>query len=289
MEDLDYNYQSQPHFTSVSANKTVAQLTDVENIADRIQDSRFHTINDRVWTDEEKKSVVEIYREERMKGKSFMKRIKERWHREYSEKRRTAQNLIDNAKRSAREGWGSLQENLVDRQTGEMSTQSRSVDWTTEMKVKLVQIDSEERRRGRGFMKRVKDRWVEEYQEHAAASIQKLRDNASRFSKEQTITNLILVRQGSDVENESWENQAGDQQRAISDNGEHADAYVECDEEVGNSDDFIGSELMSIFNDQLQNLTNSTLTSISPREKLKELKVPVELQKKADGVLGLSL
>ena len=97
MEDLHYNYQNQPHFTSVSANKTVAQLADAEEIADQTLDNRFHTINDRVWTDEEKKRVVEIDREERLKGKNFIKRIKERWHGEYPEKRRTAQNLIDNA------------------------------------------------------------------------------------------------------------------------------------------------------------------------------------------------
>ena len=58
----------------------MAQLTDAKNIADRTQDNRFHTINDRVWTDEEKKRIVETDREERMKGKDFMKRIKERWH-----------------------------------------------------------------------------------------------------------------------------------------------------------------------------------------------------------------
>ena len=54
------------------------------------------------------------------------------------------------------------------------------------MKVRLAQIDNEERKRGRGFMKRVKERWVDEHPEHATASIQKLRDNAARFRKEQT-------------------------------------------------------------------------------------------------------
>ena len=79
------------------------------------------------------------------------------------------------------------------------------------MKVRLVQIDNDERRRGRGFMKRVKDRWVEEYPEYAAVSMQQLHDNASLFWKEQTITNLILVRQESDLENDSWETQTGEQ------------------------------------------------------------------------------
>ena len=34
----------------------------------------------------------------------------------------------------------------------------RNIDWTTEMKIKLVKIDDDERSRGRGFMKRVKER-----------------------------------------------------------------------------------------------------------------------------------
>ena len=61
-------------------------------------------------------------------------------------------------------------------------------------------------------MKRVKERWIDEYPEHATASIQKLRDNAARFRKEQTITNLILVRQRNEVENDNWRNQRDDQQ-----------------------------------------------------------------------------
>ena len=154
---------------------------------------------------------------------------------------------------------------MVSKQAGEMSSQSHVIEWTTEMKVRLVQIDNEERRRGRGFMTRVKDRWIEEYPEYAAASMQKLPDNASRFRKEQTITNLILVRQESNLENGSWETQTGEQQRAISGNGQHDETYVECDEAVEDSDDFVDKEFMSIFNDQLQSLTSSTLTAINPR------------------------
>ena len=56
------------------------------------------------------------------------------------------------------------------------------------------------------------------------------------------------------------------------------------------SADFVDKELMTILNDQLQNLTCSTQTSLNPREKLRKLKVPVvDLQKKADGVLEHSL
>ena len=115
-----------------------------------------------------------------MKGKNFMKKIKERWHREYPEKRRTVQNLIDNAKRLAKEGWSIVQENPFNREAQERDAQPKNVEWTTKMKVRLVQIDNEEKR-GRRFMERVKERWADEYPEHATASIQKLRDNAARF------------------------------------------------------------------------------------------------------------
>ena len=61
----------------------------------------------------------------------------------------------------------------------------------------------------------MKERWVDEYPEHVTASIQKLRDNAGRFCKEQTITNLILVRQRNEVENDNRGNQRDDQQEII--------------------------------------------------------------------------
>ena len=146
MEDLDYNYQNQPNFTLGIADRTVAQLTDAESIADRVQSNKSHTMNSRDWTDEEKKRVVEIDREERMKGKNFMRRIKERWHREYPEKWRTAQNLIDNAKRFAKEGWGTVQGHPFNKEAQERDTQPKNVEWTTEMKVRLVRIDNEEKK-----------------------------------------------------------------------------------------------------------------------------------------------
>ena len=35
----------------------------------------------------------------------------------------------------------------------------KSIEWTTEMKIVLVMLYEDERAKGRGFMKRVKDRW----------------------------------------------------------------------------------------------------------------------------------
>ena len=62
------------------------------------------------------------------------------------------------------------------------------------MKIKLVKIDDEERSKGKGFMKRVKETWDLEFPQQASVSIQNLRNNASRFQKQPEIRNLILVR-----------------------------------------------------------------------------------------------
>ena len=69
------------------------------------------------------------------------------------------------------------------------------------MKVKLVEIDTEERQKRRGIMSRVKDRWDLEFPRYAGTmGAQKLRDNASRFKIEKEISNLVLVRKRSPVD-----------------------------------------------------------------------------------------
>ena len=75
------------------------------------------------------------------------------------------------------------------------------------MKISLIIIDEEERHKGRGFMKRVKERWDVKLPEHATASMQKLRDNASRFKKDHEIMNLMLVRKKTEI-NCQYENES---------------------------------------------------------------------------------
>ena len=73
--------------------------------------------------------------------------------------------------------------------------------WTTEMKVNLLKIEERERNRGRGFMKRMKEAWGDIY-ENSTISAQTLRDSATRFRKDNSLFNLITVRDGNDVEPE---------------------------------------------------------------------------------------
>ena len=178
-----------------------------------------------------------------------------------------------------------MQGHPYNKEAQERDTQPKNVEWTTEMKVRLVQIDNEERKRGRGFMKRVKERWIDEYPEHATASIQKLRDNAARFRKEQTITNLILGRQRNEVENDNWRNQRDDEQEIIVNEVKQNESQVEHGIVMEGSE-LIDEELESLFNEQLTNMNHSTMTEMEPREKLRKTKVPIELQEKADSILG---
>ena len=164
-----------------------------------LENNRVRITNNKEWTVEQKIRIVLIDREERSRGRNFMKRIKNRWDMEFPESKRTTQNLVDNAKRFGKEGWGNNVETnevvTVENQGGE---NIKNFEWTTEMKIDIVTLDNEERSKGRGFMKRVKNRWDQKYPEYQTASWQKLRDNAARFKKEPEIMNLLLVRNRSE-------------------------------------------------------------------------------------------
>jgi hypothetical protein len=183
MENLDNN-QFKPIFLLDIADNTVAPI-DAENVANHVYNNEVHTINNCEWTDEQKNRIVEIDREERRKGKNCMKRIKVRWEVEYPTIRRSSQNLIDNARRFGKEGWGRHNDNVNEIHVESTTNQKgKNLDWNTEMKIILITIDEEERAKGRGFMKRVKERWDLKYPEHQGASWQKLRDSAARFKRE---------------------------------------------------------------------------------------------------------
>ena len=59
---------------------------------------------------------------------------------------------------------------------------AKAEKYTTEMKFVFVILDEDERAKGRGFVKRVKDRWDVKYSRHESASLQKLRDNVAHFN-----------------------------------------------------------------------------------------------------------
>ena len=76
---------------------TTVALLGADNQAN-LQNNRIRIKNNRERSKEQKHRIVEIDHQERRKGKNFMKRIKTRWDFEFPESRRTARNLVDNAK-----------------------------------------------------------------------------------------------------------------------------------------------------------------------------------------------
>ena len=94
--------------------------------------------------------------------------------------KRTAQNLVDNARRFKKEGWGNMAawEELMAEQATPKNN-NKQLNWTTEMKINVVIIYKEERAKGRGFMKGLRERWDQKYSEYQQASSQKLRDSTA--------------------------------------------------------------------------------------------------------------
>ena len=156
MEDLD-DIQFQPILQGI-ADDTVIPLG-VDNQAN-LQNNRVRITNSNEWSQEQKHRIVEIDPQERRKGKSLMKRIKTRWDLEFPELRRMTQNLVDNAKRFKKKGLeniGKQEESIVEPTTPDNN--SKQLNWTTEMKIDLVTMDTEKRAKRRGFMMKVKERW----------------------------------------------------------------------------------------------------------------------------------
>ena len=82
MGDIDQN-QFRSQQTRDVANETVAEQVDAENIASQLRNNDVHIINKQEWMNKEKLKIVQINREERQKGKNFIKRITQRWDIEF--------------------------------------------------------------------------------------------------------------------------------------------------------------------------------------------------------------
>ena len=66
------------------------------------------------WTNEEILKLIQTNREEKSKGKNYMKGIKQRWHMEFPWKKRRAQNLVDNLRPFENESLGPVAEKNID-------------------------------------------------------------------------------------------------------------------------------------------------------------------------------
>ena len=124
--------------------------------------------------------------EERSKGTGFMLRLKLLGDEQYPEKNRVSKQNLKELEINIRSEKAQIE---IEEDTALKSTHK----WTTEMKVNLLKIEERERNRDRGFMKRIKEAWDDIY-ENSTISAQTLRDNAARFRKDNSLLNLITVR-----------------------------------------------------------------------------------------------
>ena len=295
MGDLDNN-QFQQNIHDFANNTVVPSGADREANTDN-NNNRLRIMNNREWTDEQKHRIVEIDTHERRRGKNFMKRIKARWDAEFPDSKRTAQNLIDNAKRFRKEGWGNQleqEEDEAEQVVNEVSENQKQLEWTTEMKINLVGMDNEERSKGRGFMKRVKERrWDQRYPEYSSASWQKLGDNSARFKKEPDVMNLILLRQREEqqdvvIANENVEEPIDSDIEVIEQVIIH-DIQVEEDEQMEEILEQDERELETLFIAELENMTHSVMLEMEPRTKLPKVKLDNQTCHSGNKILALYL
>ena len=178
-----------------------------------------------------------------------------------------------------------------------MNNNRTSLEWTTEMKIELVTLDQEERAKGRGFMKRVKDRWDAKYPEYQSVSWQKLRDNAARFKKDPELKDIMFVRQREQIQRgEIKNNEAEDRnidepgmrndedEQEIAD-AEELDGDIQIDSQLTEKD----KELEWFFIAELEQLEHSSLLYMDPRQALPKVKMDSEIQERANKVLRLYL
>ena len=159
--------------------------------------------------------------------------------------------------------------------------------------IRLIIIDEEERHKGRGFiMKHIKERWDAKHPEHATASMQKLRDNPSRFKKDHEIMNLMLVRKMTEI-NRQYENesQGETEQQENPTNGIPLETLKESvekdkDKELPMQIKAEDEELERLFTHELQHMVCSNMSELEPREKLHKLVLPKEIQESANRIMS---
>ena len=112
------------------------------------------------------------------------------------------QNLRDNAARLKKKLEMKFGSEKVQLEIEEDTTLKNTHKRTTEMTVTLLTIKEQERNRGRGIMKKMKEKWDNIY-ESWAVKVQTLIDNARRSRKDNKLLKLTIVRDGSDIEPEA--------------------------------------------------------------------------------------
>ena len=251
------------------------------------------------WIEELKKRLVEIDDEEREYGRGFMIRTKQRWEEEYPHLKMSKQLLRDNARRFRDEKMTEKNEMATAEEIEEMfansmefegfegfssedkQTEKEEQQWDNEKKMFLVMIDEKERSKGRGFMKRMKEKWDEAYPTTPHSS-QSLRDNAARFKKEKELINLIGVKRRQLNFDQSLTEGPGEE--------EGIEIAQQSNEEQGNMEEERMTEdevaLEEAFHEELIALEDIEEIVNKERERLPKIKkIPPELRRAANKIL----
>ena len=145
-----------------------------------------------------------------------------------------------------------------------------------------MELEEEERSKGLGFMKRLKDRWDAEFPENTFLTAQNLRDNAARMRKEDDVMKLKAVRKRGVIDD------------GVDDIGERLiDVNIEvAGETIENDTDRMEVELMpedaeveKIFLEEKTKLENVGWGIEKEREKLSKLTMTNELIVRTNRVL----
>ena len=302
MGDTDQNNQLQQNQNQGTLNHNVAGIAPSDSQGTPL-DNRTHN-NSVIWTVWEKMRLVEIDTEERAKGYGFMNRVKNKWDEEFPEKTQySKQNLRDNASRFSDDRDLSIlvsNDRTLTRNVGpnEPRQEGPKTAWSNEMKARLVQMEQQERNKGRGFMSRLKTSWDDEFPQMHHINAQNLRDNANRFKKETALMNLLVVRDREEPEEHDEKIAQGAQEE------EESAVVVQIENNIDNEqvdrsliergrDDNIAvgdrqseqSEMQDTFFQQLDTLKKSTLTEFQERERLRKLKIDEKMKEEANVIL----
>ena len=179
------------------------------------------------------------------------------------------------------------------------------------MKISLVLIDEEERSKGRGFLKRAKEKWDQKYPEYNLAMWQKLRDNATRFKKDPDVMNMILVRQREkqpqmERVDSNWEEQlavntedivSADENEQSGDiiNGEDQEQLAWDIKALAPTEQNTHSravltreerELDTSFVAELEKMTSTSMQQLGPRVKLPKIRLDDQMCERRNKILG---
>ena len=304
MGDLDNN-QFQPNINYDQGSLQGDNVAIINEAVPNGEDPKKHLST---FSDEEKKWLVQAADEERSRGKGFMFRLKQRWDRKYPNKNHISkQNLRDNALRIKQQihvSDNSIPESDVQTITEQETTMHfpASRKWTNDMKINLLKIHHRETKKGRGFMRRMKEAWDTVYDD-MPISAQTLRDNTARFQKDKDLLNLLEVRDGTDVEPEQIQmrniteqnvNEANNsEEEEVKNNPENEgiEGNENGNENEGEPEDEETREMKLRFEDIFNSLKSTMKENMEERERLAKLKkgVPKAEIERANRILEKKL